>query len=110
MIHTRLRLFRPLIVFDLETTGLNRQTARIVELAFQVFTGDGRQSEWRSPVNPGVPITNASVHGISDATIMGCRSCTRLPIEHPHDDCAEFKPVPRFKEIAPRIAKGFSNC
>ena len=57
-------LSRPLICCDTETTGTDPQTARIVEIGFHlfedVFPGDGPKKEWRSLVNPGVPIPESA--------------------------------------------------
>lgn len=117
MIHQLLKLERPLVVADVETTGLDPRTDRIVEVGFQVWDADGLKSEWRSLVNPGVPIPAdvMKVHGITDETVQhGCR-CGAHRKAHPpsgvdHDyGCSQFKPWPTFVQIAPRLAKGFTN-
>lgn len=56
-------------VLDLETTGLDpRQGARICEVGIVRMRGDGLVlDEYATMVNPGVPITNAEYHGITDA-------------------------------------------
>jgi DNA polymerase-3 subunit epsilon len=79
MIHQLLTLTRPLIVFDCETTGVDTNTDRIVELGFQLWTADGLQKEWRSLVNPCVPIPAGAtaVHHITDAMVNACKDCGR---------------------------------
>lgn len=91
MIHTLFTLERPLIVFDTETTGVDTNNDRIIELAFQLFTADGLQKEWKGLFNPEIPIpADASrTHGIFDVDVVG---------------------KPRFKDLAKNIAFGFSNC
>jgi DNA polymerase-3 subunit epsilon len=64
-------LDRPLAFFDLETTGLNPKTDRIVELALLRVAPDGEVVERVRRFNPGVPIpAEASrVHGITDEMV-----------------------------------------
>ncbi len=118
MIHELLKLTRPLIVLDTETTGLS-DTDRIVELAFQHFAPDGEVKEWRSLINPGVPIPEAvtKVHGIRDGDFRSCRVCAYYQSAHPvvqsdvtMQPCEEYKPWPTFAQVAPRLAKGFTDC
>ncbi|KAL1212776.1 Exonuclease DPD1, chloroplastic/mitochondrial [Cardamine amara subsp. amara] len=58
------------IVSDLETSGLSRVKERIIEIAAQDIAG-GTNSTFQTLVNPGLPITNAYIHGIRDD--MVCR-------------------------------------
>lgn len=64
----KINLKRPIVFFDLETTGLNRETDRIVEMAFIKVSPDGRKSTFSSVVNPEMPIPAEStyIHGIDD--------------------------------------------
>lgn len=121
MIHTLLSLTRPLFCFDCETTGLNTETARIVELGFQQWDAEGMTKEYRTLVNPLVPIPQAviDVHGITDAIVTGCRECDRPLALHrgdamlpgaPTRSCEGFKPWPTFKQIAVSLAGGFRDC
>lgn len=91
MIHSLLRISKPLFVIDTESTGLDVQTARIVEIAFQQFNQGELVKEWCSRLNPGIsiPPEATKIHGITDA------------------DVAER---PMFKQIAPSLAKGWSDC
>jgi hypothetical protein len=53
-------------VFDLETTG-TAHSSRIVEIAVVKLDAQGRiTEEWETLVNPGVPISNSHIHGVSD--------------------------------------------
>lgn len=121
MLHTVLNLTRPLVIFDLETTGVRVDSARIVEMAFRIYTAEGTTKHWRSLVNPGIPIPpeTTETHHIKDSDMVGCRLCGQHSSSHPVPDsegggagnaCPEFKPIPFFKDIAETIAKGFSNC
>ena len=66
-----LTLSRPLIFFDLETTGINVSKDRIVELSILKImpSGDEILKTWR--VNPTIPIPEkaSKVHGIYDADV-----------------------------------------
>ncbi len=66
-----LRLARPLVVFDLETTGLDPAQDRIVEIACVTLLPDGSRQDWCRRVNPGRPIDPAAtaVHGIRDEDV-----------------------------------------
>lgn len=61
-------LDRPLAFFDLETTGLNLQNDRIIELALIRVTPAGDVLERVRRFNPGMPIPAEAtkVHGITD--------------------------------------------
>ena len=50
-------LTRPLVFIDLETTGLNVQTDRIVELTAFKIHPDGNEEEKTVMVDPGIPIS-----------------------------------------------------
>ena len=64
----QLRLDRPLVFVDLETTGINTSVARIVEVTVLKFYPDGAEEERSVRVNPGIPIPPVAtkVHGITD--------------------------------------------
>jgi DNA polymerase-3 subunit epsilon len=67
----KLNLKRPLAFFDLETTGTNLGTDRIVEISVIKLYPDGSEEvkTWR--INPGMPIPLESslVHGIYDEDV-----------------------------------------
>ena len=86
-----LALDRPLAVFDIESTGLNPRTDRILELAVVRLEPGGGRTERRWLLNPGVPIPaeSTAVHGITDARVRG---------------------APRFEEKAAEILAFFRDC
>lgn len=67
----RLRLERPLVVFDLEATGLNKRTDRIVSIALVRYEPGGRIEQVNYLLNPGIPIPEetTAIHGITDADV-----------------------------------------
>ena len=64
-------LDRPLVFFDLETTGLDMKNDRIIELAFIKWTPRGDVLERERRFNPERPIPPeaTAVHGITDADV-----------------------------------------
>ncbi|MDQ6901878.1 MAG: 3'-5' exonuclease [Bacteroidota bacterium] len=66
-----LQLKRPLAFIDLETTGMNLSTDRIVEIAIIKVLPDGTKIVKQKLLNPQMPISKASaeIHGISDEKI-----------------------------------------
>ncbi|RFM27558.1 3'-5' exonuclease [Deminuibacter soli] len=86
-----LQLTRPLAFIDLETTGVNIGTDRIVEIAIIKINPDGSQQVKRKLVNPQMPIPAGSsdVHGITDDMV---------------------KDAPTFKQIANEVKQFLENC
>ena len=68
----RLQLDKPLIIFDLETTGTNITSDRIVEIAMIKIYPDYSEDEFCKRVNPGIPIPPeiTEIHGISNEDIQ----------------------------------------
>lgn len=64
-------LEKPLIFFDLETTGTNVSTDRIVEIYAKKFLPNGDEQELYHLVNPGVeiPYEATKVHGINNERV-----------------------------------------
>ncbi|MEC5142838.1 3'-5' exonuclease [Chitinophaga sp. 212800010-3] len=86
-----LLLKRPLAVIDLETTGTNVATDRIIEIAIiKVFPDKTTQSKVKR-INPGMPIPAGStaIHGIKDEDI---------------------KDAPTFKQAAHELKQFLDNC
>jgi DNA polymerase-3 subunit epsilon len=66
-----LQLIRPLAVIDIEATGTNLSTDRIIEIAIVKIMPDGRKMVKRKLVNPEMPIPAAvtEIHGITDEMV-----------------------------------------
>ena len=86
-----LKLKKPLIFFDLETTGLNITRDKIVEISYIKVFPDGKEESKTVRLNPGmhIPEDSTKVHHITD------------------DD---VKDAPTFKEIAKDLAHTFEGC
>jgi DNA polymerase-3 subunit epsilon len=78
-----LRLDRPLVCFDLETTGTDVNRDRIVQIGLIRVEPDGDRRSFESLVNPQVPIPAAAtaVHGITDADVADQPTLDRLASE-----------------------------
>ena len=86
-----LQLTRPIAFIDLETTGVNLSSDRIVEIAIVKILPDGSRQTKRKLLNPQMPIPKASsdIHGITDEMI---------------------KDAPTFKQSANEIKQFLENC
>lgn len=75
-----LKLRRPLVFLDLETTGLDPETDRIVEIGLLKLHPDGRRESLCERVNPEreIPSTAARVHGIRTEDVCGLFGKPRL--------------------------------
>ncbi len=64
----RLQLERPLVILDLEATGVNPRYDRIIEIAAIKLCPDGTREQFEHRVNPECPVPQASIkiHGITD--------------------------------------------
>ncbi|MCS6979821.1 MAG: 3'-5' exonuclease [Flavobacteriales bacterium] len=73
-------LSRPLVFLDLETTGPNIYSDRIIEIGLLKLYPDSRQESFSSLVNPGFPIPSAAtaVHGLTDADVAQAPSMESL--------------------------------
>ncbi len=69
-----LKLNKPLVVFDLETTGLVVGQAHIVEICLIKVNTDGSEEELNMRFNPTIPIPaeTTAIHGISDEDVKDC--------------------------------------
>ena len=87
----KLKLTKPLVIFDLETTGLDLVKARIIQISYIKVYPDGREERGNQLVNPLMPIPQlvTELTGITDADV---------------------KDKPSFKELAPRFAELFTGC
>jgi DNA polymerase-3 subunit epsilon len=66
-----LQILHPLAIIDLETTGVDLATDKIVEIAIVKLMPDGTTQKKRKLVNPQKPIppASSSVHGITDEMV-----------------------------------------
>lgn len=79
----KLKLERPLAVFDLEATGLDVTNDRIVEIGILRIDTDGSTHEYAKRINPEMPIPNDSslIHGIYDKDVAQEKTFTELAPE-----------------------------
>lgn len=68
----QLNLGKPLCFFDLETTGVNVGTDRIVEISILKANPDGSEQIYTRRINPTVPIPAqvSEIHGIYDKDVI----------------------------------------
>jgi len=87
----RLNLKNPIIFFDLETTGINVASDRIVEISYLKVDLAGNETPRTIRVNPGMPIPEkaTAIHGITDEDV---------------------RQAPTFNEIARSLAREFEGC
>lgn len=87
----KLNLTRPLVVFDLETTGLDIVRDRIFQLSYIKVYPDGKEERENIFVNPGkeIPQELVELTGTSNADVAD---------------------KPTFKALAPELAEKFANC
>lgn len=80
MLHKLLSLTRPFILLDTETTGTDHETDRIIEIGFQEWGPQGIHNEWRTLVNPGIPIPpeSTAVHHITDEMVKDAPTFSQL--------------------------------
>lgn len=71
----KLNLKRPLVFFDLETTGTNPSLDRIVEISLIKVFPEGHEEEYTVRINPGIPIPPmaTAVHHITDEDVANER-------------------------------------
>jgi DNA polymerase-3 subunit epsilon len=86
-----LQLIRPLAVIDLETTGINLGTDRIVEIAIVKIMPDGKKLVKRKLLNPEMTISSGStdIHGITNEMV---------------------KDAPTFRQVGNELKQFLDNC
>ena len=87
----KLKLERPLVVIDLETTGLDVQKDRIVEICVVKRFPDGKQEVKTRLINPtiSIPKEASEIHGITDEKV---------------------KNEPKFKDLAASLGAYIDGC
>ncbi len=70
----KLNLTKPIIFFDLETTGTNITHDRIVELSYIEVSPDGTEEKKSRRINPEMPIPpeSTAIHHITDEDVKDC--------------------------------------
>ena len=78
-----LPLDRPLIIFDLETTGLTPGEDRIIEIAYEKILPGGEIIAYCQRINPGKPIPEGAsqINGIYDKDVVESPSFAKLSYE-----------------------------
>lgn len=86
-----MKLVKPLIIFDLETTGVDTSKDRIVQIAAIKMFPDGSTEEKNLLINPEMPIPAEAmeVHGVTDDMV---------------------KDSPKFKQISKALKSWFEGC
>ena len=86
-----LKLERPLVFFDLETTGIQIATDRIVEISILKVYPNGNRESWTKLVNPEIEIPKeaSDIHGITNEKVVT---------------------EPTFSELAPKISTMIEGC
>lgn len=86
-----MKINRPIVFFDLETTGISTTKDRIVQIACVKIDLDGNKEEKKLLINPLIPIPKEAtdVHGISDEMV---------------------KDAPLFKNISKALYFFFKDC
>lgn len=87
----KLNLRRPLVFFDLETTGTNILRDRIVEISVVKVTPDGEREVKTSRINPEmhIPEESTAIHHITDEMVAQ---------------------APTFRQISKSLNQFFDNC
>lgn len=77
-----LKLDRPLVSLDLETTGTDVMFDRIVQIAIVTLRPDGVRMAWSALVNPERPIPKESteVHGITDDAVANAPTFANIAV------------------------------
>jgi DNA polymerase-3 subunit epsilon len=71
---TQLNLTNPIVFFDLETTGININKDRIVEISLLKIYPNGKEESKTRRINPAIPIPpeTTKIHGITDEDVKDC--------------------------------------
>ena len=87
----KLNLTKPLVVFDLETTGLDLVNDRIIQISYIKVSPDGTEMRENHYVNPmkEIPAQIVELTGITNEKVAN---------------------APTFKELAPQLAQVFAGC
>jgi DNA polymerase-3 subunit epsilon len=86
----QIKLNKPIVFLDIEATGLNIGSDRIVEISMLKLNTDNSTEVKTQRINPGIPIPElvSKIHGIYDKDVAG---------------------EPLFKEVAPSLSRFIGN-
>ena len=87
----KLNLIKPIAFFDLESTGLDIATDRIVEISIIRINIDNSTEMITKRINPtiSIPLASSKIHGIYDKDVIDC---------------------PPFKEVSHQLFQFINNC
>lgn len=87
----KLNLKKPLVIFDLETTGLDLVKDRIIQISYIKVSPNGEEERGNTLVNPEIPIPEfiTQLTGVSNEDV---------------------KDKPTFKQLAQKLAAKFAGC
>ncbi len=87
----KLNLTKPLVIFDLETTGLDLVKDRIIQISYIKVFPNGKEERVNEMVNPEkiIPVEVQDLTGITNDMV---------------------KDKPTFKQLAARLEKAFTGC
>jgi DNA polymerase-3 subunit epsilon len=82
---------KPIVFFDLETTGVNTVKDRIVQISIIKIDEEGVRTKKTTLINPGIkiPAEATEIHGITDQHVIG---------------------APKFHKIAKSLIEQLSDC
>ena len=86
-----LKINKPLVFFDIESTGLDIINDKIIEITILKLSISGKKNTFTFRINPGIPIPleNSKIHGIYDKDV---------------------KNSPSFKKVGNKIKQLIYNC
>ena len=86
-----IKLERPIVFFDLETTGIQIATDRIVEISVLKVYPNGNKESWTKLVNPEIEIPKeaSDIHGITNEQVVT---------------------EPKFSELAAKVSTMLEGC
>jgi DNA polymerase-3 subunit epsilon len=108
-----LQLERPIVFLDFETTGLDIENDRIVELCFVKITPDGNREVQTQRINPGVEVSKAATKVTGIHTMDATGLFWGPPLKKVGDELARFLDgcdLGGFNQIAYDIPLWLAEC